>query len=174
MRKLRRLPFLILAGAFVFSVQLPAQKTVVSDETFAKKAAIGGMTEVEASRVALQKTADARVRQFAQRMVDDHTKAGEALKVAAAAQGITLPTGLDSEHKDIVDKLRGLSGAEFDKAYKTQMLDDHKTTVAMFEDKVKENPKTPIGKFAGDTLPTLRSHLKMAEELAGSAAKTNR
>lgn len=165
MRTHRILSITLCAAAFA----APAwgQKSPTTDVTFAQKAAIGGMTEVEASKLAVQKASDPKVKSFAQHMVADHTKANEALKKAASAEGVTLPAGLDAEHKDKVAKLEGLSGKEFDDAYKTQMVDDHKTTVAMFEDKVKENPKTPIGSFAADTLPTLRTHREMAEDLAG-------
>jgi putative membrane protein len=103
-------------------------------------------------------------------MVADHTKANEELQKAASAQGIKLPTELDSEGKDRIGRLQGFSGKAFDDAYKTQMVDDHKTAVALVADKVRESPNTPIGRFAADTLQTLRSHLQMAEDLAGGTA----
>ncbi|MEP6994380.1 MAG: DUF4142 domain-containing protein, partial [Acidobacteriota bacterium] len=137
-------------------------------------AAAGGIIEVEASKIALQKSSDDRVRQFAQHMVDDHTKVGEALKAAASSESITIPDAPDSQQQRMLQRLKGLSGAQFDAAYKTQMLDDHKDAVGMFQQKIRENLKTPLKQFAADNLSTLKAHLQMAEELtASSSSKTS-
>ncbi|HEY4229003.1 MAG TPA: DUF4142 domain-containing protein, partial [Thermoanaerobaculia bacterium] len=98
-------------------------------------------------------------------MIADHTKAGDALKTAAMQEGLSVPNALDTEHKQIVDKLSGLSGATFDQAYKTQMLTDHKEAVALFTSESRNSAQTAVDKFAADTLPTLQSHLKMAQDL---------
>jgi putative membrane protein len=142
-----------------------AQKAPADDTAFVQKAAIAGMTEVQASKIALEKSTDANVKSFAQHMIDDHTKAGDALKAAAMQEGLSVPNALDTEHKQVVDKLSGLSGANFDKAYKTQMLADHKEAVALFSNESRDSAQTAVDKFAADTLPTLQSHLKMAQDL---------
>jgi putative membrane protein len=144
-------------------------KMSAGDKSFAEKAAIGGQYEVQAGKLALQKSSDEKVKAFAQRMVDDHSKAGDDLKAAAGQEGITLPTELDGKHKSSLDKLSGLSGAQFDAAYKAQMLKDHKEDVAMFE-KEAASGQTAVDKFASSTLPTLKEHLKMAEDLAGGGS----
>jgi len=156
----------LFAAGLALTASAFAQISPTTDKEFAKKLAIGGMTEVETCKLAAGKTSDAKIKSFAERMVADHTQINEALQKAASAQGITLPTGLDADRKERIGRLQGLSGKGFDDAYKTLMLDDHKATVALFEDKVRENPKTPIGKFAADTLSMLRTHLQMAEDLA--------
>jgi putative membrane protein len=142
-----------------------AQKAPADDISFVQKAAIANMTEVQASKVALDKSTDANVRGFAQHMIDDHTKAGDALKAAATQEGLSVPADLDAQHKQAIDKLQGLSGADFDRAYKTQMLADHKEAVALFTHESHDAAQTAIDKFAGSTLPTLQSHLKMAQDL---------
>ena len=142
-----------------------AQISPTTDKEFAKKAAIGGMAEVETSKLAAQKASDAALKSFAERMVAEHTRINEALEKAASEQRITLPSGPDGDLKDRIGRLQGLSGKQFDDAYRALMVDDHKTAVALFEDKVRESPKTPIGRFAADTVQTLRAHRQMAEDL---------
>src|SRR5581483_9505444 len=81
-----------------------------ADSTFAMKAAQGGMAEVKMGQLAEQKASSPEVKQFAQRMVTDHTKANSELKQAAAQDNITLPTSLDSKDQATYDKLSKLSG----------------------------------------------------------------
>jgi putative membrane protein len=142
--------------------------------SFAKKAAIGGMAEVELGRLAAEKGSNDRVKQFGQRMVDDHSKANDELKQAASAAGIELPSEIDGKSKATIEKLSKLSGAAFDKAYMADMVEDHEHDVAEFT-KAAKSPDSPVGSFAGKTLPTLREHLKMAkdvdQEVAGAKAK---
>lgn len=176
MRSLRRfMPVLFVLGvAFPALAQLPSEKNPSDaarsgDADFVKEAGLGGMTEVELSRLALQKATDPAVKKFAQQMVADHTKANEGLKAAAAEEGLTPPPSLDPEHKQLVDKFNGMSGSSFDQAYKTQMLKDHQETVAKFEKEAADG-SSAVQKFASSTLPTLKSHLKMAQELNGGAS----
>src|ERR671927_190101 len=64
---------------------------MAADEKFATAAAVGGLAEVELGRLAAQKGASDEVRQFGQRMVDDHSKANQDLTQVASAKGLTLP-----------------------------------------------------------------------------------
>jgi putative membrane protein len=133
--------------------------------TFAKNAAIGGMEEVEIGKVAVQNAANARVKEFGQRMIDDHSKANDELKRAADQDGITVPADLDAKHKAEKDKFAKMSGAAFDKAYMADMVRDHKKDVAEFEKAAKHSGDSAVKNFAEKTLPTLREHLKMAEDI---------
>ena len=135
--------------------------------TFVKTAALGGMTEVEASKLAVSKSQDPKVRAFAQQMVKDHTAANAELKDLAARKGWTVPTSLDSEHKAAVQKLSAKSGAAFDEAYSNQMMEDHEKTIALFEGATKSSDKD-VAAFAKKTLPTLERHKKMADSLPTS------
>jgi len=168
MKGIGRLPGFALVGVAAMAVAAAAalaDKNPGGDEDFVKKAAVAGMTEVQASKLAVEKSTDPLVKRFAQRMIEDHTKAGEGLKAAAAREGLSVPSDMDAAHEQVVDKLKGLSGAEFDKAYKAQMLKDHEEAVALFQGEAKEAAQSPVDKFAAETLPTLQMHLKMAREL---------
>lgn len=134
---------------------------------FATRAAQGGMAEVELGRLASQKAQNAEVKKFAQMMVQDHTNANTELKSLASKKNITLPTALDAEHKAVMDKLQGLSGAEFDKAYMDAMVEDHEKTVDLFQAQADDGADADLKAFAAKTLPKLKQHLEMAESING-------
>src|SRR5436190_5687346 len=104
-----------------------------ADQRFVMEAAQGGMAEVELGQLAAQKAASDDVKKFGQRMVDDHTKANDQLKQVASQKSITLPTDIGAKNKAVKDHLEKLSGAAFDKAYMTHMVQDHKKDVAEFQ-----------------------------------------
>ena len=87
----------------------------VSKDNFRNDAAQSGMTEVMLGNLALQKTENAEVRSFAEKMVADHTAANEELKALATQKGVTLPTDVNSKQKSAINRLRNMSGMEFNK-----------------------------------------------------------
>jgi len=137
----------------------------VDDKKFAKDAALGGLTEVELGKVATQKASDPKVKEFAQKMVDDHTKANGELKQAASKSNIQIPDSLDSKHQSRIDKLSKLSGQDFDKAYIKDQLKDHQTDVREFSQEAQNGSDPNVKAFASTTLPVLQHHLEMVKDL---------
>jgi len=144
------------------------------DRDFLMDAAMGGMMEVELGRVAAQQAASEGVKQFGQRMVDDHSKANTELMTLATSKGITLPTERDAKHKEHVTKLSAMSGAEFDRAYMNMMVSDHNKDVAAFEKESAKGGDPDLKAFATKTLPTLKEHQQMAKALHGQGGNSNR
>src|SRR5256714_12178220 len=138
---------------------------VSSDEKFADAAAVGGMEEVQLGQLAAQKGASDEVRQFGQRMVDDHSKAGDDLKQVASGKGWTLPSALDAKAQADVQKLSALSGEKFDKEYVGMMLKDHKKDVAEFQKESTGGADADIKSFAARTLPVIQEHLQMIQRI---------
>jgi len=230
--------------------------TAMTDATFVREAAMTGMKEIEASRLALEKSQNADVRTLAQMMIDDHGKASAELKQIARDKGMTLPdmpmddatmrremtdrTGTDratdanrtapaagsnrtapaadanrtapganinpngvpsvpdkaadapgAQNTDRNDaartnttidpmtgkapimpanmdpsytKLKGLSGADFDREYTRMMVMDHEKAVAKFEKQARDGQDADLKAFAGRTAPTLRHHLDMSRQ----------
>lgn len=136
-----------------------------NDQKFVTMAALGGMEEVELGRLAAGKGASDEVRQFGQRMVDDHSKAGDDLKQVASGKGWTLPTSLAAKHQSDVQKLSALSGEKFDREYVNMMLKDHKKDVAEFQKESTRGTDADIKSFATRTLPTLQEHLQMIQRI---------
>ncbi len=137
-----------------------------ADTTFMEKAAIGGMAEAELGQLAVQKASNPDVRQFGQRMVDDHGKANGQLKQVVAEEHTRLPQALSAKDKAIKDALEKLSGDDFDRAYMKDMVQDHRQDVAEFERESKSAHDPAVKSFATQTLPTLRQHLKEAARIA--------
>lgn len=136
------------------------------DTKFVKKAARGGLAEVELGQLATQKASSEEVKKFGQRMVDDHSKANDQLKQVAAQEHIDLPTEPNAKDKATKARLEQLSGEQFDRAYMSDMVKDHKADVAEFARESKNAKDPAIKSFAEQTLPTLREHLKQAEQIA--------
>lgn len=137
-----------------------------ADATFVKKAASGGMAEVELGRLASEKASSSDVKQFGQRMVSDHSKANDQLKQVAAEKHVTLPQSISAKDKAVKTKLEALSGDQFDRAYMEDMVKDHKQDVAEFQKASKSAQDPEIKDFASQTLPTLQDHLKEAQRIA--------
>jgi putative membrane protein len=138
------------------------------DAKFAVAAANGGMAEVELGQLAQQKAANAKVKDFGAMMVTDHTKANDEMKALAQSKGITLPTTIDTDEQKVKDDLSAKSGADFDKAYVSNMIDDHKKDIKEFEDASKNCKDADLKGFAVKTLPTLKMHLEAIQKIHDS------
>lgn len=149
-------------------------KPAAADAVFMRTAAMDGMAEVEHGRLAAQNATHAEVKQFGQRMVDDHSKAGDELKALASQKSVTLPAELDAKHKAMQDKLSKMKGAAFDRAYMAHMVTAHQQAVALFQKEASGGKDAEAKAWASKTLPTLQDHLKTARGINAkvSAAKT--
>ncbi|TDH19971.1 DUF4142 domain-containing protein [Segetibacter sp. 3557_3] len=135
------------------------------DHEFMVEAASGGLMEVQLGTLASQNAASAKVKQFGQTMVKDHTKANEELKALAAKKNITIPPTPGSDHQKHIDELKAKKGAEFDKDYMSMMVKDHEEDVRNFEEAANNAKDPEIKAFAAKTLPTLKQHHQMAETI---------
>ena len=141
-----------------------AQKMMNSGDTmFAMKAAQGGMAEVKLGQLAVDKASNPDVKEFGQRMIDDHTKANDQLKSICSAENMTPPADIDAKDQATYDKLSKLSGAAFDKAYIKDMVKDHEMDIKEFQREANSGKDAQLKQFASTTLPTLQSHLQMAK-----------
>ena len=145
-----------------------------ADKKFVEEAAQGGMAEVQFGQLAAQKAQTSEVKQFGQKMVDDHAKANDQLKQVAASKGITLPTDLKSSDKREYDKLSKLNGDNFDREYMKTMVSDHKKDVKEFQKEAKSAKDADVKGFASQTLPTLQQHLQLAEQADAAVRSASR
>ncbi len=162
----KTLLFLALSGVSAAALAADAESTAPAPSVFVKKAALDGMTEVEAGKVALSKSQNPEIRSFAQRMVADHGKANAELATIAKAKGLPAPKELDAEHKEMLNSLSGKSGKDFDVAYAEHMNMDHSKAIALFESAAGSNDPD-LAQFAKKTLPTLKEHKALAQKLPG-------
>ena len=138
-----------------------------STEEFVNKVAVSDMFEVQSSEFLLSKGPDKDSGPFARKMVKDHTKTSKELKqlIERGKVRATLPAALDSEHQKKLDQLKSLSGRELDVAYDKAQVEGHEQAVSLFEAYTKSGDNPDLKKWAGKTLPHLRSHLAMARKL---------
>lgn len=137
-----------------------------STRDFVTEAAIGDMFEIQSSQLALrQATPD--LRGFAQQMIDDHTRTSGELKAMLRGPDETSspPATLDDKHQKLLDELRDKSAAQFDERYIKDQVSAHKEAVSLFERYADSGDNMQLKDWAARTVPTLRSHLKMAEDL---------
>ena len=138
-----------------------------ADRQFMMRAAMMDMAEIQTGRLAVSQGASESVRQFGQRMIDDHTRTSQQLMQMASAAGFTPPQTLDAKHQAAAAKLGRLTGAEFDRAYMKQMVKDHQEAVSLYQRQSARGAMADLRSFASATLPALREHLSMARSMAG-------
>ncbi len=136
------------------------------DLGFMNAAATGSMAEVELGKLAVKQAQSNDVKQFGQKMIEDHSKALEELKQVAGRKNVTLPPDVMPTQKETMEKLSKLSGAEFDQEYVKTMVEDHKKDVTAFEAASKTAADADVKAFAVKTLPTLKMHKEMIEGIA--------
>lgn len=134
---------------------------------FLQKATVSNMFEITSSELALERTQNADIRQFAQHMINDHKKATQDMKAAIADAGLTdtaLPETLDSKHQVVFNGLQELSDS-FDSQYINAQVMAHNEAVTLFSTYIEEGDNPAIREFAARTLPTLQMHKQMITEL---------
>ena len=113
-----------------------AGANVKSDGDFVRDVAIKNMAEIGLSRMALDKTTNLDIKSFAQRMIDDHSAAGEKLKSVVAGQAIEWPAQLDDKHRETADELAKKQGVDFDRDYLKAMVEGHQDLAAKLESRL--------------------------------------
>ena len=150
------------------SAQQTEQRLNQKDIGFVKEAALGGIAEVELGKLAEQNGNNVQVKEFGARMVRDHGNANNELQTIASGKGVTLPQQLDPTHMQLRDRLAKLKGAEFDRAYMREMVQDHDKDVKAFRQHAQSGTDPDVKQFAQKTLPTIEEHDSMAHDIVKS------
>ena len=142
-----------------------AQSAPPSAQEFVNKVAISDMFEIQSSQLALTKQADAHTKPFAEKMV--HQKTSSELKslIDSGKVKATLPTALDAQHQKMLDELTAKSGKDFDQSYDQIQVKAHQDAVALFEAYSRGGDNPDLKSWAAQTLPHLKEHLSMAQQL---------
>jgi putative membrane protein len=171
----------LLLAANSVSAQSLGEKTGVnsvlgiapSTPDFVKEVAISDMFEIESSKLAEQK-GNASEKTFASQMITDHTKTSNELKglVTDGKVKAELPTTLDNSHQSKLDKLKSANGKDFSSDFDSDQISAHKDAVSLFERYAKSGDNADLKDWASKTLPTLKHHLDMAENLKKAGGST--
>jgi putative membrane protein len=167
MKKLKIAACFAMLGALVMMVPVKAKADTPSDDdkNFLAMAAQSDVNEIQLSQLAVQKATNPAVKAFAEKMVKEHKQLSASMKPFADEWGLTPPTGLDDAHQKEYDKLNGLSGADFDKEYISQMVTDHAKALDAFTKEAKDTKdlKFRAAVIKGKTV--VAAHKNMAYDL---------
>lgn len=158
----------------------------LSTDAFVRDAAISGMYEIEAAKIALKRSKNPDVKAAAQMILKDHEAADKKLKelVAAGKAPGPLPTALDERRKGMIDNLNGASDVDFDDRYLDQQTMAHHEALLAFNGYREAGDNPDLKAFAAETAPKLEAHAQMVTKLdrstnaddeggAGKAAQPN-
>jgi putative membrane protein len=157
------------------STRAGASSTVASaDQRMMRDIAYSNLSEIAAGKLALEKSQSDDVKSFAQKMIDDHTKAQQELQTLADSKGVKLPTEPDAKHKTMAKMLSALKGEAFDKRYLKQGgLNDHEKTHKLLERVQAKAKDADLQAYAAKTITAVDQHLALAQETAGKHGMGN-
>jgi putative membrane protein len=142
-----------------------------ADMEFANKAAAAGKAEVELARVGTEKAMNPDVKTFADRLVQDHTKANDQLTEIMRTKGMEMPAEAPTEAKAEHDRITALSGNEFDREFMRHWVSSHEKGIELYSTEAETGQDPELKQFATDTLPTLQEHLDEAKRVESSRSR---
>jgi putative membrane protein len=137
-----------------------------ADKKFVEEALKGGMAEVQLGQLAAQKGNSEDVKQFGQKMVDDHTKLGDQMKTVASQIGVTPPMAISAKDRALMTKLQGMSGEEFDRTYIRAMVKDHEMDNQEFKKEEADGKSSVVKNAATQGDQVIEQHLDMIKQIA--------
>ena len=134
---------------------------------YVANAGASDLYEMQSSQIALQKSQNASVRQFAQMMITDHTQTTQTVMAAAQAAGMTPPPPmLMPMQADMIAQLQSANGADFDRMYLSQQVQAHQMALALHSNYMKHGDTPQLRQAASSAVPIVRMHLDRVKSLA--------
>jgi putative membrane protein len=145
---------------------MQAGQPSMMDKAFVTKALQGGLTEVQLGQLTLQKSENPQVKEFAQKMIDDHTRLGDQMKPIAKQLGVSVPDQPSKKDRQLIAKMQSLSGPAYDQAYVKDMVKDHKQDLNEFQAEASNGQDPTVKDAANQGSKVISQHLQMAQQLA--------
>lgn len=140
-----------------------------SDQNIMREMAMSNLAEIEAGKIALSQSKNDQVRNFAQKMIDDHQQSQQELEQLAQAKGVTLPTEPDKKHQAAAKKLSALEGDKFDKQYLKQGgFNDHRNTHKLLQRAQTRATDPDLKALAAKMEPIVNQHLTLAQDVSNA------
>lgn len=168
----------IMASAFAITNQAQAQVdttrvagqtvTTNANNAFVNSAASSGRFEIEAGKIAREKTQNVRFRDYGSMMEKDHAQVNQELTDLAARKGWQVTNDLTEQQQNDLDRLRSLNGEEFERAYTELMQTSHENAIKLFEGAATNERDADLKNWASGRVESLRSHLDQAKGLSGN------
>jgi putative membrane protein len=143
-----------------------ANAGLIRDKMFLRKATEGGIAEVELGKLAAEKGSADDVKSFGQKMVADHTDLNKQLATVADEMGFRLPKVMNSVDKGEYDKLKALSGSDFDTEYILFMIKDHHADFREFRTEATSSTDANLREVVAKGAIMIREHMQMIEKIA--------
>jgi putative membrane protein len=171
---------LMLCGTLAWAGQAPGQTRSMDaqmnginsgeasqmDKMFVIRELQSSMAEVQLGQLTLQKTNNEQMKQFAQKMIDDHSKLGDQMKTFAQQIGVDIPTQVSKKDKETMAKLQALSGTEYEQAYIKATMKDHKKDLSEFQMEASTGQDQAVKDAASQLSQVIEQHLQMIEQIA--------
>lgn len=150
------------------TVPTPANEAAAPD--FVQKAAVSDMFEIQSSKIALQRSANKNVKDFARMMISGHTQTTADLKAAikASGQALTPPAALPDDKQAALDGLKKADAKDFDKKFMDAQVDGHQQALDLMARYAKDGDVAQIKDFAAKTGPVVQQHLDKAKAIQGA------
>ncbi len=165
MKNIEKVLCCAMLGCAAMMIPAHAKAQSDSDKKFLAFAAQADQNEIAVSKVAEDKATNPDVKAFAQKMVKEHTEMTDSMKPFAESWGLTAPTGPDADHQKEIDKLNSLSGADFDKAYMSDMVSDHTKALSKFTTEAKDTKDVKFQAAVIKGKTAVAAHKNMAYDL---------
>lgn len=166
MKKWSIFTLILLGSVFLFqSCSNDDDDNNMDNQAFVSEAASANMFEIQSAELALDKSDNAAIDTFAVHMAMDHTMATTELMTLAKNHSLTVSTSMMDKHQKMYDQLAAKTGTDFEKSYASMMVTSHQETISLFEEAADHVGETDLRAFAAGKLPTLRTHLSMAQSL---------
>ena len=144
------------------------------DKQFMIQAAQGGMAEVILGKLAAQRAASSSVKQYGQRMINDHTQANKELMALAARKGVTLPKDVNAKQKALRARLGQIPAPRLDRVYMNEAgVKSHVDQAALFQREAEQGQDPDVKALAAKILPTVQEHLQMARSITNNLTGAN-
>ncbi len=144
------------------------------DRQFIIDAAQGGMAEVSLGKLATERATSDEVKEYGQRMVQEHTRANKELLQLAAQKGVTPPSDMGPKYEAAMERLSQLPRESFDEAYMNEGgINGHLESEAVYRRQSQLGEDADLKAFAAKILPTIQEHLQMARDMTGTTAGEN-
>lgn len=144
----------------------PRAQVSLTDEAFVQEAAQGAVAEIQLADLAQQQSSSPAVQQYARRIQSDHIQSNQQLTQIAQDADLKLPSTPPPEHREALQELSQLSGSAFDREFIDAQIEDHRKDIALFRNEAENGQDPALKGYAANVLPTLESHLEMAQSLA--------
>jgi putative membrane protein len=136
-----------------------------AEKNFVMDAEKDNIKERNLGRVVVEKSQNKDVRDYAQTLVDDHTKALRDLVSLMDKKGMEQPKGLPEVKHEAESRLKGMSGPAFEREFIKLMIADHDKAITLFRQEARMADDKDLKDYVLDTIPVLEKHLRKAEDV---------